>query len=395
MIIYTGSIFDQSTQLPIPGVNIQPLENLENIYTISDYKGNFTFQYSSKTSLTFHKLGYDKYTYDFNIPFQTDKFYLIPTTESSPNQIEKQRAKDQHDRTLNIETNNDVIPSVTNIDNATSSLLKPIGAAALQAKVLKQGKILLITILPAIIALASQAGMSALKSLSPQSPELCPTDLTLKKLIKKRNDIVNMLNKVATSLNIATAALTSVSITLNIINTLFSILGVAIPTAEYALASTVPATPGFPVVALFKLKDILKDNQPKLDKFKFIIDGTSLALSLISLTIVVIIGILKALDLFLSKCQLNADLTPIASNLIIIAEQQLKASQTPENVTYKGFTIKTETIPYTPTVNRYKAIGINSDGIKLIETSLSFTENKQTLIDELKFTIDKDNLKAN
>jgi hypothetical protein len=39
-------------------------------------------------------------------------------------------------------------------------------------------------------------------------------------------------------------------------------------------------------------------------------------------------------------------------------------------------------------------LGINKSGVKLIETQLSFTLDNQTLIDELKLVIDRDNLKA-
>lgn len=228
-------------------------------------------------------------------------------------------------------------------------------------------------------------------------PDVCPTDSSLQELIKKRNDIVDMLNKVATSLNITVAALTGVSITYDVISAIFTTIGAALPVAKAGIAvvPSPPGTPGILITSLLNLKDILKDNQPKLDSLKSVIDGTSLALSLVSLTIVVIIGILKALDGFLGKCQLNANLTPIATSLITIAEQQAKASQTSEQIGYKGFVIKIVTVPYTPTVNRQKAVGYNSDGIQIIETELSFTTNQQTLIDELKQNIDINNLKAN
>ena len=56
--------------------------------------------------------------------------------------------------------------------------------------------------------------------------------------------------------------------------------------------------------------------------------------------------------------------------------------------------IEIETIPYTPTVNRYRAVGKNQSGIVLTQTDLSFTLDPQILINELKLIIDKDNLKA-
>jgi hypothetical protein len=64
------------------------------------------------------------------------------------------------------------------------------------------------------------------------------------------------------------------------------------------------------------------------------------------------------------------------------------------NVPYKGFTFQIEEVPFSPTINRKKAIALNQSGITLLETPLSFTTNNQTLIDELKLIIDRDNLKA-
>jgi hypothetical protein len=313
---------------------------------------------------------------------------------TSTEQKEQERANDKKTRELNNSTGDALSTNETDINNATSSDLKPTGAAALQKRILNQGKVLLLTIVPALITLATQAGLSELKSKIPKAPDLCPNNDLLKSLIQKRNDIVSMLNQIGSSINATAATLTGVSLTYDVISNIVLTTEGIIPIAESTLAAIVPpAVPGAPIVALSKLKDLIRDNKPKIDKYKSIIDNTALAVSLVSITITVIVNILKALDAFLSKCDPQSNLIPVSNTISNIAEQQNKIPQ--EQSEYKGFQFQIETVPYSPTVNRIKAVAINFSGIKLIETALSFTENQQTLIDELKFIIDRDNLKAN
>ena len=86
----------------------------------------------------------------------------------------------------------------------------------------------------------------------------------------------------------------------------------------------------------------------------------------------------------------KSQLTSVNDGLIKISTDN---EQSIDNTTYQGFIFQIEEVPFSPTVNRLKAIALNQGGIPLLETPLSFTTNRQTLIDELKLIIDRDNLK--
>ena len=92
------------------------------------------------------------------------------------------------------------------------------------------------------------------------------------------------------------------------------------------------------------------------------------------------VNFLFIIDPYIIKCATEAqvkDLTPLSNTIKGVFETETKALE-----------------EFTPTVNRRRAVGLNQFGIQQIKTNLSFTNNNQTLIDELKFIIDRDNLKA-
>ena len=113
-----------------------------------------------------------------------------------------------------------------------------------------------------------------------------------------------------------------------------------------------------------------------------------------------IMGLLNSIDVYLKKCNATSDtdtLTPLDSSLINLKQSQEAAqAQSQSKITnYKGFILEIITEPFSPTVNRVKAVAKNAQGIILLQSPLSFTTTPQVLIEELKLIIDSSNLKAN
>ena len=219
----------------------------------------------------------------------------------------------------------------------------------------------------------------------------------------KKNDgmlcISCLENRIGRTLNIITISLTGLSSFLTFLDLAIKGIETAkivakIAAASFpALAATLPTT----LNTLSQAKNqILIDNKgnSRLTKLSLIIGGATLAASLVGSYILKATESLKAIDFVLKTCDPNTTLDPISKEIEDISTTQLQAQQTQNQTTYEGFIIEIEEIPYAPNVTRRRAIGKNQQGIVLIQTELSFTTDNQTLINELKLIIDRDNLKG-
>jgi len=229
-------------------------------------------------------------------------------------------------------------------------------------------------------------------------PGSCPDPIILQSIVEKRNNIVGKLNAVGQSLNVATATYTGVSGFLDIL--IFSLSTLKnIKTGISMAAKAIPfGLPGAIPAALNDLGDaadrITFDSlgNSKLQQQKDRIDSLVIPIAIFSKIIQNIVTLLNSLDVLIITCNPDSSLDSLSDIVEQATNNETKADG--NDVPYKGFTFQIEEVPFSPTVNRKKAIALNQSGIPLLETPLSFTTNYQTLIDELKLIIDRDNLKA-
>jgi hypothetical protein len=231
-----------------------------------------------------------------------------------------------------------------------------------------------------------------------------PNSPAIKKIITIRNGLVVSLNTIGKQLDNITKTITGLSTFLSLTEIVISSLDTA-KTLLSAASKFIPSPPGVPgaiTSGLADLESIIRKKlftptgEAKLPKIAGSIAAAAIPISIINIYIQQLVGILSALDIKLKQCVPNQvnDLLPLSDNIISISAQQTQANATINQTTYNGFLIEIETVPYTPTVNRYRAVGKNQSGITLVQTDLSFTLEPQILINELKLIIDKDNLKA-
>jgi hypothetical protein len=230
-----------------------------------------------------------------------------------------------------------------------------------------------------------------------------PTDGTclepalLQSVLDKRNNIVDFLNKFGNFLDVTTSTYTGTNVAFNALLTTIRGINVSKIAASGGV-KILPTAPGFVTALLNDLGDLSDKltfdslGESKLSKIKSGLDTLNVSLAIVSSFIKNIIQILNSLDALLLPClNENQTLTPVSDNLVKIATD---STQSIDNSTYQGFIFQIEEVPFSPTVTRRKAIAFNQSGVPLLETPLSFTTNNQTLIDELKLIIDRDNLKA-
>ena len=282
---------------------------------------------------------------------------------------------------------------------------QPKGLAKFTPLIISKGSKIALTMTPALLALV--------KDLFPEGAglDVCPNFSTAagqekaKQIVKSLNGIIDDLNQTSEFLDNITRIAGITTATLGTIQTVSTALKYSIPVVSTS-AKVIPIIPGIVVSALDDLDWInnnllyKNDGTPKLPKLIAGVGGITASTAVVSFAINKVVVIIETLKEKVEKCivpipgLVEESVSSLSPSTLEYAKLGNSNFEEQDPVTYNGFVIRVETVPFTPTVNRYQAVGFTASGIPLIKGDLSFTPNAQVLVNELKFIIDRDNLKA-
>lgn len=244
---------------------------------------------------------------------------------------------------------------------------------------------------------AEQLNIENIASASPTLPTVCPTPEKLDQVLKSRDNLVSEIENVAKYVNIVNISLQTVSRVLNGTTTTLSALN-TLKTATSLAAKVAPTLPGAVTGLISDLDDIRTlltfktDGTPRLQQYQRAIDTGATATNQASKVLNSILTVLAVIDRVLKNCgKQPADLGEDVKTLI---ETVITANSSNTQTMYKGFIFEIVEKPYSPTLDQKIGQAKNKEGIVLLQTEPSFTNNPQQLIEELKLIIDRDNLKA-
>tara|TARA_R110002051_G_scaffold321522_1_gene409418 strand:- start:66 stop:1058 length:993 start_codon:yes stop_codon:yes gene_type:complete len=326
-----------------------------------------------------------------------------------PKEVLKKRKEKQQLKKESVEQSELTSTDIDGINNAVTEDSKPQGLQRLGSLVLKQSQKLSKFVIPLAFNLIKEYGIDKLEAaLEEESDsidelreqlkeEFC--NVQLPQIIAKRNNAVDYLNNTGRILDTLTVSVNFGASFAEILETLIKILRGASFTINQA-AKAIPLIPGAVVSAVNDLTTIADtitfkpDGTPNIPPLKITAAQVSPAFATVQSTIVRCVDLLDRLDILITLCDPNANLTGISDSINTVYDNELIALATENDGTYKGFILEIESIPFTDTVNKNRAVGKNRSGIILISTESSFASNPQVLIDELKFIIDRDDLKS-
>ena len=141
---------------------------------------------------------------------------------------------------------------------------------------------------------------------------------------------------------------------------------------------------------------VLNKIEKRLEVAGIAVGILSMSAAIIGIILAQIIELLNALDLSIQNCaeEQNIPMEEINSELNELAAQTIKETELNEN-TYKGFTFEIKEDP--TNVSKYTkrfVQALNRQKVPVLKSESSFASNPQVLIDQLKFIIDTQNLKA-
>lgn len=230
---------------------------------------------------------------------------------------------------------------------------------------------------------------------------LCPTPDVLENIIRQRNGIVDFLNNQQVKVNnLKVSADVTGDIADGIQTTSTGIelsAFIANQLAKIAAIAPVLAPLRSIITDLNTVNQIIKfdrEGKPRIPPLRGAVSNFSIPLNQVNTMITKIVQALAPIDEIITLCSPNATLENLSPDVLATVAVQLSAGETEDGSLYKGFRLEIETKKYTDTVNQNRAVGKNNSGIILIATEYSFASDPNVLINELKFIIDRDDLKA-
>jgi len=295
------------------------------------------------------------------------------------------------------------------IEDSTPEQVKLKGKNKLGQRILSLGNQVLKLIITKLEALvfeyisgafeqAKQEAISqGIEAITQVKEQYCPAPATLNQLIETRNNIVNQLNSIGNRLNLANQTVNGLTTATNKSQDIINLASSIQTGLNLAASSGLLLGPALgPVLSNYNnIEKIIKTVSSLISSTNNALYATSIPLGVVSFVVTKAIELLSLLDVLINFCSTDENqnqLTPVSDIIQQITIRQVQANI--DSGSYNGFIIKIEEVPFSPTVIRKKAVAFNQSGIALLETPLSFTTNEQTLINELKLIIDRDNLRS-
>lgn len=262
--------------------------------------------------------------------------------------------------------------------------------------------------IPLIIGMIAQFGISKLtealqNNFSDFNSTSCPSPEDLKKIIRKRNKVVRILNFIYKFVD-ALVKVTGIVLTLVQIFKLVKNVVVNLPIPQ---AIGTPPAKDFgglisaqPMSATLKSADTISQFEIFIKKYEGLTIMVLSILTVLRAVLKMAIDLLRGLDGLISICaqeyldQEEVTLEEINAELLASLEEGEEEVQLDPFI--NGFEISViEIEKEIGSLKRRQAIARNKSGIILLKGEPSFSASDQILIDELKFYITQNNLKAN
>jgi hypothetical protein len=262
--------------------------------------------------------------------------------------------------------------------------------------IVNNAKKLIEQLVPSIIQIADRTGIKNIGQPNMEMPGSCLPQNELQEILTLRNNLINKLNTSSRTIETLSKPIDTLNTVANTTSTILDTTDKARIAANIALAF-VPLTPGAGPSAINTLKDLVELIKPQVQTLKNTISSLSEALDYASNAIFKLLNLLKIIDQYLLQCGVNPSNLSSTSDFVNQIDQQYTTAQnqqTSGSQVYQGFTLEVVEEPFSPTVNRRRAVARNSQGIILLQTPLSFTSTPQILIQQLKLIIDNSDLKA-